>query len=464
MFSNPVEPRSITSQLVIFFTLAAALLLCCGLGVLYWIFVRHAIEEDRAVLADKISVLRADLDRAGDLKPLNEQLKILNEGEHAPYWVRVIDAGGLTVAETPGMSELLPTSIFPNPSAQRLPVATPDYRTNGRLFSVAAMEENASNQRYTIQVAQDRSGDERFMKEFATLLIVVLAFGILASTAIALTVTRKGLRPITEMTRSLKRIEPKSLHERIPPEGWPRELQPLAVALGGWRAGWQFPFPRLSQFSADLAHELRTPIANIRGEGEVALTRTRTPEEYREVIESSVGECEKLSAIVDNLLFLARAEAAEEHVLRTLFNGKEAVEKIAAFYEPIAEDHHVRIVCAGEGDISADPMLFGRAVSNLVGNALRFTAAGGTILISVVVRPEQAEISVKDTGCGIAAEHLPRVFDRFYRAESSRTSQGSGLGLAMVKSIMDLHGGSAAVESEVNRGTTVTLTFPTQSS
>ena len=160
MFSNPAEPRSITSQLVIFFTLAAALLLCCGLAVLYWIFVRHAIEEDKAVLADKISVLRADLDRAGDLKPLNEQLKILHAGEHAPYWVRVIDAGGLTVAETPGMSELLPASIFPKPPAQRLPVATLDHRTNGKLFSVAAMDEEAGNQRYTIQIAQDRSGDE----------------------------------------------------------------------------------------------------------------------------------------------------------------------------------------------------------------------------------------------------------------------------------------------------------------
>ena len=189
------------------------------------------------------------------------------------------------------------------------------------------------------------------------------------------------------------------------------------------------------------------------------MTRARTPEEYREVIESSVGECERLSAIVDNLLFLARAEAAEGHIQQTLFNGRAAVEKIAAFYEPIAEEHHTAITCAGEGDIHADPMLFGRAVSNLVENALRFTA-GGTILISIVVSAAQAEISVKDTGCGIAAEHLPRVFDRFYRADSSRSSQGSGLGLALVKSIMDLHGGSATVASEVNRGTCVTLTFP----
>src|SRR5205814_5757721 len=141
----------------------------------------------------------------------------------------------------------------PKPSAQRLPVATPDYRTKGKLFSIAAMNENAGNLSYTIQVAQDRSGDERFMKEFAALLVVVLAFGILVSTAIALTVTRQGLRPITEMTRSLKRIEPKSLHERIPPEGWPRELEPLAVAFDEMLDRLEDSFPRLSQFSADLA-------------------------------------------------------------------------------------------------------------------------------------------------------------------------------------------------------------------
>jgi two-component system heavy metal sensor histidine kinase CusS len=464
MFSKPAEPRSIASQLVILFTLAATFLLCCGLGVLYWIFVRHAIEEDNAVLADKILALSADLNRAGDPKALNEELKILHGGERAAYWVRVIDAGGVTVAETPGMNALLPASIFPKTPTQRSLVVSPkDYRPDGKLFSLAATVDEAGAQPYTIQVAQDRSGDEEFVKEFGALLVVVLAFGILASTVIALTVTKKGLRPVTEMTRSLKRIGPKRLHERIPPEGWPRELRPLAVAFDEMLDRLEDSFTRLSQFSADLAHELRTPIANIRGEGEVALTRTRTPEEYREVIESSVGECERLSAIVDNLLFLARAEAAEGHIPPTLFNGRAAVEKIAAFYEPIAEEHHTAITCAGEGDIHADPMLFGRAVSNLVENALHFTPAGGTIQISITVGAAHSQISVKDTGCGIATKHLPRVFDRFYRADSSRSVQGSGLGLALVKSIMDLHGGSAVVESEVDRGTMVTLTFPNKS-
>jgi two-component system heavy metal sensor histidine kinase CusS len=219
-------------------------------------------------------------------------------------------------------------------------------------------------------------------------------------------------------------------------------------------------FTRLSQFSADLAHELRTPIANMLGEAQVTLTRTRSPEEYREVIESSVAECERLSGIVDNLLFLARAESADRQIHPTLFDGGPAIEKIAAYYETIAEDRHVTIRCTGEGEISADAVLFSRAVSNLVDNALRFTPDGGGISISIAERDAHSEISVSDTGCGISAEHLPRVFDRFYRADSSRSSEGVGLGLALVKSIVDLHRGSARLDSEVNRGTTVILTFP----
>jgi len=219
-------------------------------------------------------------------------------------------------------------------------------------------------------------------------------------------------------------------------------------------------FTRLSQFSADLAHELRTPIANILGEAQVALTRDRSSDEYREVIESTVAECERLSGIVDNLLFVARADAAREPIEQKQFDGRTALEKIATFYRTIAEDRHVAINCNGQGEIYGDPVLFSRAVSNLVDNALRFTPNGGLIGITIATHPAHAEVAVSDSGCGIAPEHLLRVFDRFYRVESSRSSDGAGLGLALVKSIADLHGGSARIESELNRGTTVTLTFP----
>ena len=460
MFSKRTEPASIASQLVLLFTLAAAFLLSCGLGVFYWLVVQHAFEEDNAVLADKISVLSADL-KAGGPKATDEALKSFRAEEHPVYSVRVVDSAGRTVTETLGMNRLLPPSIFPSPHISTSSTRNPkNYRVGGRLFSLLTTIEEANGQPYTIQVAQDRSTDDRFTKEFGALVAVVLAFGILASTLIAITVTKRGLRPLGEMTRSLGRIGPTHLNERVAPAGWPRELQPLAVAFDAMLKRLDDSFTRLSQFSADLAHELRTPIANILGEAQVALTRDRAPAEYRETIESTIGECERLSGIVDNLLFVARVDAAREPIAPTRFDARAAVEKIASFYQMIADDHHVTIRCSGEGQIYADSALFERAVGNLVDNALRFTPANGSIQIAIAEHAANFEVAVSDTGCGIAPEHLPRVFDRFYRAESSRGSDGAGLGLALVKSIVDLHDGSARIQSEVDRGTTVTLIFP----
>jgi two-component system heavy metal sensor histidine kinase CusS len=163
---------------------------------------------------------------------------------------------------------------------------------------------------------------------------------------------------------------------------------------------------------------------------------------------------------VDNLLFVARVDAAREPIARKRFDARKAVEKIAAFYQTIAEDGHVTISCSGEGQIYADPDLFERAVGNLLDNALRFTRENGAIQIALSERDADFEVAVSDNGSGIAPEHLPRVFDRFYRAEPSRGSDGAGLGLALVKSIVELHGGSTRIRSEPGRGTTVTLIFP----
>jgi two-component system, OmpR family, heavy metal sensor histidine kinase CusS len=460
MSSRPAEPRSIASQLVVRFTVAAVLLLCCGLGALYWIVVNHAIEEDNEVLADKMAAVRGDLSTPGGIELVAAELKNIHGGERVSYWVRILDSNHRILSETPGMVDLLPPGVFPAAPSRATTDEPKDIHSEGRLFSlVSALEQTGAESR-TIQIAQDRTEDERFMKQFALLVAIVLALGIAASTMIALTVTKRGLRPLGEMTRALKRVGPKQLHERVTAVGWPRELQPLAVAFDDMLDRLEDSFVRLSQFSADIAHELRTSIANIRGEAEVAVTRSRSAEEYHEVLESMIAECQHLGQIVDNLLFLARTEAAEGHLNRTSFNGRGAVEKIAAFHEPIAEDQKLTLACRGEAQFAADEMLFSRAVSNLVENALRHTPPGGSIEISIAQRDATSTVVVKDTGSGIAAEHLPRVFDRFYRAESARSSEGVGLGLALVKSIMDLHGGSATIKSEPGRGTAVTLSFP----
>jgi two-component system, OmpR family, heavy metal sensor histidine kinase CusS len=454
------KPRSIGFELILLFTLAAALLLACGLAIFYSIVVRHASAEDDAVLADKIFALSADLRENGP-GVFAEELAAHRAGEHTPYSIRMLESQGRIVAETPGMDRLLPTQVFP---AAREPMEAlrnrEDYRTAAKLFSLVAFNELSNGQTYTLQIAQDRSSDEQVERNFAVLFFVILSGGVLASALIAIIVTRRGLQPLRQMAQSLERIGPEQLKERIGSDSWPRELQPLAIAFDKMLTRLDDSFTRLSQFSADLAHELRTPIANMLGEAQVALTRERTALKYREVIESTITECERLSRIVDNLLFVARVDAAREPIVRKQFDARAAVEKIAAFYQTVAEEHHVRISCSGAGEIYADPDLFDRAIANLLDNALRFTAANGSIEIALSKCDGIFEVAVTDTGCGIAPEHLPRVFDRFYRAEPSRGSDGAGLGLALVKSIIDLHGGSATVHSEIGRGTTVRLGFP----
>jgi two-component system heavy metal sensor histidine kinase CusS len=462
MTQHPSRAHSIALQLILLFTLAAALLLACGLGIFYSIVVRHAFAEDNAVLADKMFALSADLRENGP-EVFAEELVAHRAGEHNPYSIRMLDSQGRIVAETPGMDRSIPTETFPAAREPGEALRTrKDYRSAAKLFSLVAFSENSNGHAYTLQMVQDRSSDEQVERNFAILFVVVLSGGVFASALIAIIVTRRGLQPLRVMAQSLGRIGPDQLKERIGSKRWPRELQPLALAFDQMLTRLDDSFTRLSQFSADLAHELRTPIANMLGEAQVALTRERTAAEYRETIESTVAECERLSRIVDNLLFVARVDAAREPIARKQFDARAAVEKIAAFYQTVADDHHVTISCSGDGQIYADPDLFERAVGNLLDNALRFTATHGSIHIAVSKHNTDFEVTVSDNGCGIAPEHLPRVFDRFYRAESSRGSDGAGLGLALVKSIVDLHGGSAKIKSEIGRGTTVTLIFPTE--
>src|SRR5947208_3310853 len=459
MFSKRPEPRSIASQLILLFTLAAALLLACGLGVVYWVVVRHAFAEDNAVLADKVDALQTSFEQRGGLEAVAAEINTAGSRKRAPFLVRVLDPTGATIGQTTGMETLLPANIFPPVASGEIPVPT-EHRVAGKSFALTTRRAVADGQQFTIQVAQDRSSDEQVERRFGILVLLVLSGSILASVLIAIPVTRRGLRPLEEMKLSLERIGPTHLNERVASANWPRELQPMAIAFDEMLKRLDYSFTSLSQYSADLAHELRTPIANMLGEAQVALSRDRSSAEYRETIESAIGECERLSGIVDNLLFVARADAAREPVERKRFDARAALEKIAAFYKMIAEDHHVAISCSGEGEISADPALFERAVGNLVDNALRFTPENGSIEISLAEHATHFEVVVSDNGSGIAPEHLPRVFHRFYRAEPSPGSDRARLVLASVNSIVARQGGTVRIQSEIDRGTTVSLTFP----
>jgi two-component system, OmpR family, heavy metal sensor histidine kinase CusS len=238
-------------------------------------------------------------------------------------------------------------------------------------------------------------------------------------------------------------------------------LTDLATAFDAMLQRLEDSFTRLSQFSADIAHELRTPVNNIRGQTEVAVSRTRTNEEYCEVLHSNLEEMERLTRMIDSLLFLARAEHGTA-VQRAELDAAVESRSVAEFYEAYAEEKSIVVTVEGSGRIFGDSSLVRRAISNLLMNALRHTAAGGRVEIQIREVANGVEIRVSDTGSGIAAEHLPRLFDRFYRSDPARSgsAENVGLGLAIVKSITQLHGGTATVRSELGRGSAFTLFFP----
>jgi two-component system heavy metal sensor histidine kinase CusS len=274
--------------------------------------------------------------------------------------------------------------------------------------------------------------------------------------------------PVRKITAAAQRIRADALEERISAWHWPRELAALAAEFDRMLQRLEDSFNRLKQFSADIAHELRTPVNNLMGETEVALTRQRAPEEYRRVLESSLEEYHRLAAMIDRMLFLSRADNASVHLERTQFAGRAAIDSVCSYYESLANEVGVRLVADGEGDLSADPGLFRRALSNVLANAIHHTPSGGAVRVSIRSDGKGHVVEVNDTGSGIAQQHLDKLFDRFYRADTARTSHptgtgqpiGAGLGLAIVKAIMDLHEGRVAIESVLGKGTNVELRFP----
>src|SRR5947209_14645535 len=215
MLSNRAEPRSIATQLVLLFTVCATLLLSCSFGLFYWIVVRHAIEEDNAVLADKAAAIRTAIKQPDGVNELAREVKNPRTAEANVYWIRVIAPDGNIVAETPGMSGLLTVAVFSTQSSTSSAQLPAEYRSGGKFFSLLSEIESADGQNYTMQIAQDRSSDARFRRQFSGLLALVLGLGVIASALIAITVTRRGLRPLSQMRRALERVRPAHLNERI---------------------------------------------------------------------------------------------------------------------------------------------------------------------------------------------------------------------------------------------------------
>lgn len=454
MFWASKQPHSLALRLSAWYAGSAFLLLAAGTGFLYWELVQNSNAEDDQYLWEKVNTL-GKLVNERDLRTLKWEV----EGESSvrpavEVLSRVFTGDGRILVESSGMSEQLAPQIFPKNDR-------PEYRTVGkRIFRVLAV--HGSN--YALQVGLEVTFERNLFAAYRERLWMVLGVGLLLSALAGYVIARRGIRPVEEIAATVRRIRSSTLNQRVEAAGLPSELTLLASTFNETLDGLEDAFARLARFSSDIAHELRTPLNNMRGEVEVALGKVRSPEEYREVLESSLEECLRLSRMIDRLLFLARADHPETQIRREPVDIGSELRAVREFYEAAASEAGVSLeVAAAPGLVAPlDRTLFQRAVGNLIENSLAHTNSSGHILLACQCNNGTMLVSVADDGCGIPAEHLPRVFDRFHRVDTARSQNdgGAGLGLAIVKSVAMLHGGEARIESAPGHGTQVTLSFP----
>ena len=461
--------RTLAFRLTAWYVLAGLALVVFTSASLYFVLVTELKKSTDLFLADKIHVLRTMLrERPDDWDGLREEIELESAARrYQQFYIRLLDERNVPLLTTPGMAEQLDLSLLTAQTQTRPERAEGMKGRNGRLFFVMSAPAmiGRSAQTDTVQIAIDISQQELLLARYRYRFWLVLLGTLAIFPLVGYQIARRGIRPVREMARTTRHISSTNLRERIQPEGYPSELASLAATFNKMLDGLEESFERISRFSADIAHDLRTPVNNIRGEAEVALARARTVDEYREVLGSCLEEAVRLSDLIGDLLFLARAESPLAHLHRESVNVGELLSGIREYYEAPAADRGVSLsaVMPIEPVIAQlDRTLLQRAVGNLVSNALAHTPRGKSVVLGASVEPAAVRIDVSDAGVGIPPGALPRVFDRFFRVDESRSqaSGGTGLGLAIVQSIMLLHGGNVEIASKVGQGTQVTLRVP----
>lgn len=338
---------------------------------------------------------------------------------------------------TPELAEpLAAANVALGPTPIRLMLGDAAYRV------IAADMETAWGETARVVVARDIRHHTDFLDELQhDFRFAILAAALLTAMVGAL-VVRRGLHPVRAIARAAGRISAGQLAERIPEQNVPPELAELVTAFNAMLGRLEDSFKRLSDFSADLAHELRTPIHSLRMQTEVSLSKARHVDEYRDLLASNLEEYERLSRIIADMLLLAKADhgllvpQTEPLALRPL------CERLIEYYGLLAENVSLQLV--GEDiSVNGDRLMLERAIGNVLVNAIHHTPPGGSIVVKVGAVDGLAELSISNTGQPIPAEALHRVFDRFVRLDSG--SEGTGLGLAIARSIVLAHGGEIAV-------------------
>ena len=333
--------------------------------------------------------------------------------------------------------------------------------TGKQLLTAARLMRLRDDTPVRVMMSLDRADDSALLQAYLRSTLLALPLLLVLIGAGAWWLMQRGLKPLRHFRRVAGQVSAQDLQHRLPVTGLPVELADLASSINVMLDRLDQGVRQLSQFSDDLAHELRTPLSNLMGKAQVTLARERDSENYREVLEDSIEELTRLSRIINDMLFLAQVSQPQAQVaLKPLALAEEA-ERVSELFAFSAELKDIELKLEGWGSASADRLMFQRALSNLLSNAIRHSPEGQRVTVGVDRQADHVSVWVENQGPGITQAHLPHLFERFYRADCgrSRLEGGTGLGLAIVRSIMQLHGGRVEASSRVEGPTRFTLIF-----
>lgn len=446
-------PRSLSLRLALMFAVVSTALLGAIGFYLYQSLEREIAWRDDQALLGRLERMRALLDDSDSIEALRERPQLYaNMLGNRDNLLWVLGEGGQPLIEINPVQLAIP----------QLPLeAQPQLDELGDEARLAWVHIERAKGSLTLIAGKLLAEREQMLAAYRLKLWLTLVAGALLAFLLGWLVSERGLRPVRQLTRRALAIDVQHLHLRIDDYAELSELRALGDALNQMLARLEAGFTQLSRFSEDLAHEMRTPLSNLMGQTQQTLRRVRSLEDYQSLLASNQEEYERLARMINNMLFLARTEQANERVRPQEIDLAEAVEQLGDYFEGIAEEHGMRLQNEATGKLRADPELLRRALANLIANALRYGEAGTTVTVASQCTGDRVVISVANQGAAIPPEHLPRLFDRFYRGDPSRAEPGDsgGLGLAIVRSIMQLHGGEVRVTSDAT-GTCFSLSFP----
>ena len=448
-------PRALALRLALLFALASALVLGVLGLYLYQSLEREIAWRDDQALVGRIERMRALLDDTASIEALQLRPQLYaNMLGNRENLLWVLDSAGQPLIEV-------------NPAHLAVPVlarhaAVQLGEGGGAVPSrLAWLHVRHGDRDLTLVAGKLLAERTQMLAAYRTKLWLALGTGALLAFALGWALSQRSLRPVRDLAARAAAIDVQHLHLRV--EGFEQvhELQHLGQALNHMLARLEDGFGRLSRFSEDLAHEMRTPLNNLMGQTELALRKPRSNDEYQALLASNLEEYERLARMIDNMLFLARAEKPDAVLHCEPIALHDAVAQLCDYFEGMAEERGITLINETDGVLLADPQLLRRALANLIANALRYGSADSPVRITSQMLDSQIEISVSNSGEPIAPEHLPRLFDRFYRCNPARSQPGDsgGLGLAIVRSILQMHGGFVHVDSNAT-GTCFTLRFP----